>query len=351
MKKLPPFLLPAVLLVLLFLPIRDTASGDGPDRDPTYLVTTDRMQIGDNPEALIWTFGKFRGDVPLSIGVSFTDPALDDPVRDNMFTAPTDGVFPYSLTHLTAPQLEPARVYNLDFPDKGHKEHNTGSPEKMRRNYNMRFPEKVRSTTPFDHMGWFANAQGHAPLGVFDVPHVDVHFFTITVEDREAISGQLDDPKLLAYPPAGFLPADFCLPTVPPPFPPPCKTVPNLTATDIPGSNDSQQGLHWVDQFAPELRGEPFRQIFIFGSYDGKVNFWEPMITQLFFADVRSFLTDLQSTGHTIALTFDIKQPEQFLVTSYYPTQYTVHYDADLKEFSVSLDNFVLQKGTEVAAK
>jgi hypothetical protein len=221
----------------------------------------------------------------------------------------------------------------------------------MRKNYNVRFPEKVRSTTPFDHMGWFANAQGHAPLGVFDVPHVDVHFFTITVEERKAISGQLDDPKLLAYPPAGFLPADFCLPTVPPPFPPPCKTVPNLTATDIPGSNDSQQGLHWVDQFAPELRGEPFRQIFIFGSYDGKVNFWEPMITQQFFEDVRSFLTDLQSTGHKVSLTFDIKQPAQFLKMSYYPTQYTVHYDADLKEFSVSLDNFVLQKGTEVAAK
>jgi hypothetical protein len=331
---------------LLFLPIRDTASGIDPDRDPTYLVTTDRMQIGDNPEALIWTFGKFRGDVPLSIGVSFTDPALID-----MFTAMPDGVFPYSLPHLTAPQLAPARVYNLDLPDNVHQKHDMGSPGKMRKNYNIRFPEKVRSTTPFDHMGWFANAQGHAPLGVFDVPHVDVHFFTITVEDRKAISGQLDDPKLLAYPPAGFLPADFCLPTVPPPLPPPCKTIPDLTATDIPGSNDSEQGLHWVDQFAPELRGEPFRQIFIFGSYDGKVDFWEPMITKQFFEDVRSFLTDLQSTGHKVSLTFDIKQPAQFLKMSYYPTQYTVHYDADLKEFSVSLDNFVLQKGTEVAAK
>ena len=57
-----------------------------------HLVTTERRQIGDNPDALIWTWGKFRGDVPLSIGVSFTDPALDD-----MFTALPDGVFPYSL--------------------------------------------------------------------------------------------------------------------------------------------------------------------------------------------------------------------------------------------------------------
>jgi hypothetical protein len=342
MRKLPLFLVPAVLLVLLFVPFQDTVSGDDPDHDPTYLVTTERMQIGNNPDALIWTWGRFQGDVPQSIGVSFTDLALID-----MFTAPPDGVFPYSLPHLTAPELEPARVYNLDLPVNVHKKHDMASPGKMGKNYNIRFPEKVRSTTPFDHMGWFANAQGHAPRGVFDMPHVDVHFFIITVEDRKAISGQLDDPKLLAYPPAGFLPADFCLPLAV--FPPQCKTLTTLTASDIPGSNDSEQGLHWVDQLAPELRGEPFRQIFIFGSYDGKVNFWEPMITKQFFEDVRSFLTDLQSTGHTIAVTFDIKQPEQFLETSYYPTQYSIRYDADAGEFSVSLDNFVLRKATQVA--
>lgn len=340
MRKLNPFLAPTVLLVMLCLPFQDTVSGhdhtegrqigaslplsvsvSGRHDRAGRLVTIEPRQIGPNPDALIWTWGRFQGDIPRSIGVSFTEQALED-----MFTAEPDGVFPRSLPHLTAPQLAPARVYDLPFPDK------------------------VRQTTPFDHMGWFANAEGHNPPGVFTFTHVDVHFFMITVEERKAISGQLDDPKLLTYPPEGFLPADFCLPllTSVPPF---CKLLTELTETDVPGSNDTEQGLHWVDQSAPELRGELFRQINIFGTYDGKVVFWEPMITQQFFEDVRSFLNDLQSTGKTIVLTFAIKQPEKFQETSYYPTQYTVSYDAEAGEFTVSLDDFVLRIGAQAAQK
>jgi hypothetical protein len=176
-------------------------------------------------------------------------------------------------------------------------------------------------------MGWFANQQGHAPPGVFDLAHIDVHFFTITVEERQAISGQLTDPKLLEFPPEGFLPADYFLPLIP--------------GTDLPGTNDAEQGLHWVDRFAPEFQGELFRQIFIFGTYGGQVNFWEPMITKQFFEDLRAFLNDLQSTGKKIALTFAIKQPTKFLQTSYYPTRYTIRYNARAGEFTVSLDGFV----------
>jgi hypothetical protein len=186
------------------------------------------------------------------------------------------------------------------------------------------------------------------------VPHVDVHFFTITVEERKAIKGGVDpkvpenfDPGIFIYPAPGFLPADFCLPTVPPPCPPPCKTLATLTETDIPGSNDAEQGLHWVDSFAPELRGEPFRQIFIFGSYNGEVNFWEPMITKQFFEDVRSFVKDLESTEKSIEVTFAIKQPEKFLERGFYPRQYTIRYDAEAGEFSVSLDNFVFHRATK----
>jgi hypothetical protein len=261
-----------------------------------------------------------------------------------MFTAQPAGDFPYLLPHLTAPHLEPARVYNLEFPDKVHEGHKMTAAEKKRRRYNLGFPEIVRHTTPFDHMGWFANLQGHSPPGVFDVPHVDVHFFTISVEERMDISGKLDDP-MVTYPPVGFLPADFCLPLAV--FPPQCKTLATLTKADIPASNDAEQGLHWVDSLAPELRGKPFEQIFIFGSYNGEVNFWEPMITKDFFEKVRSFVKDLESTGKNIELTFAIKQPAKFLKTHYYPTHYSISYDADAEEFSVSLDNFVLRRGTQ----
>ena len=344
MKKLIPLLVPAVLLTLVFLPVQGANSG--PTDPGFHEATTERRQIGVNPEALIWTWGRFKGSVPLSIGVSFTDPALED-----MFTVPPRGNFPYLLRHLTAPELEPARVYNMPFPENVHEEHGMGSPEEARRRFDLAFPEEVRKTTPFDHMGWFANAQGHAPRGVFDVRHVDVHFFTITVEERKTISGQLNDPKLLQFPPLGFLPKDFCLPLVPPPFPPVCRLLADLTATDIPASNDAEQGLHWVDSFAPELRGKPFEQIFIFGSYDGKIDFWEPMITKKFFENVRSLLIDLEATEKTIALTFAIKQPEQFQEAGYYPTQYSIRYDAEAGEFSVSLDDFVLRKAAQPGKK
>ena len=53
----------------------------------------------------------------------------------------------------------------------------------------------------------------------------------------------------------------------------------------------------------------------------------------------------------TITVTFAIKQPEKFHETSYYPTQYTIRYDAEAGEFSVSLDNFVLREAaTKVAS-
>jgi hypothetical protein len=339
MKKCITSLVPAICLVVLLVPLPGTVSGHGmPNPNPAehryptansegspednwrekgiisihnvkedhaatkQTVTSERGQIGDNSESLIWTWGKFEGDVPLSIGVTFTEPALDD-----MFTAEPDGDFPRLLPHLAAPELEPGRVYDIPFP------------------------AKVRETTPFNHMGWFANQQGHAPQGIFDLAHVDVHFFTITLEERQAISGQLTDPKLLELAPEGFLPDDYFLPMIP--------------NTDLPGTNDAEQGLHWVDQFAPEFQGERFRQIFIYGTYDGQVNFWEPMITKQFFEDLRAFLNDLQSTGKSIALTFVIKQPTKFLKTSYYPTRYTIRYNASTSEFSVSLDKFVQRVG------
>ncbi len=45
------------------------------------------------------------------------------------------------------------------------------------------------------------------------------------------------------------------------------------------GGGVPQMGAHWVDVTSPELNGSTFAQTFIYGSYDGQVNFYEPMIT------------------------------------------------------------------------
>ncbi len=46
-------------------------------------------------------------------------------------------------------------------------------------------------------------------------------------------------------------------------------------------------------------------------------------------------------------MTFAIKQPEKFLETGFYPTQYSIRYDAEAGEFSVSLDNLVFHRATK----
>ena len=58
--------------------------------------------------------------------------------------------------------------------------------------------------------------------------------------------------------------------------------------------------------FCTRTERQTVEQIFIYGSFDGEVNFWEPMITKAFFVEVRSFLTGVQATEKTIALTFAI---------------------------------------------
>jgi hypothetical protein len=65
---------------------------------------------------------------------------------------------------------------------------------------------------------------------------------------------------------------------------------------------------HWIDVTSPELNGQPFTQIFLYGSFDGKVNFYEPMITMDFLKNNNNF------EGN-------IPQPAKVQKSGYYPTK------------------------------
>lgn len=67
-------------------------------------------------------------------------------------------------------------------------------------------------------------------------------------------------------------------------------------------------GAHWVDVTTPELNGQPFTQTFLYGSYNGKVAFYEPMITKAFIDANASF-----------ERTFGI--PTKYKTSGYYPTK------------------------------
>lgn len=166
-------------------------------------------------------------------------------------------------------------------------------------------PLPEHESLPFDHIGLNWNPRGHDPAGVYTVPHFDVHFYTVSEETRRAISargGDLD--RIRQAPAAGFLPAHWIF---------------------APDSEEPGMGGHWVDPDAHELHGKPFDHCFIYGTYDGRVIFWEPMITKAF----------LESKA-TVSQALDL--PERYPVAGYYPTHYDIRWDEKRREYTVSLE-------------
>jgi len=171
----------------------------------------------------------------------------------------------------------------------------------------LQLDQKAKDKTPFDHLVINWNPHGHDPAGVFTVPHFDFHFYTITGTERMAIPPYMPATAAMHdnLPPAGFLPASF-------------------TAT--PGGVP-QMGKHWGDNNMQM----PFTHTMVYGSYNGKVSFVEPMITKT-----------LLESGQQITTGYG--QPTQFEKTGkYYPTKYKIYMDASTHKHYVTLSDFVLR--------
>jgi len=156
----------------------------------------------------------------------------------------------------------------------------------------------------FDHIdvGWMP--EGHFPPGVFDIPHFDIHFYMVSHEERMQIN---DAAKAAILPPEEFRP-------------------PYYIPTD---GYELYMGKHWINLMSPEFQGSTFTHTFIYGSYDGEFMFYEPMIT-------RDFLME-KTSGQ-----YPITQPANFQRTGYYyPTLYSINYDATKKEYTVLLEGMV----------
>jgi hypothetical protein len=157
----------------------------------------------------------------------------------------------------------------------GHDHHN---------NVVLRFHQKA-DVTLFKHVWLNWNPDGHPPVGIYNKPHFDFHYYMISSEERET---HVDPVKLDAALTADYLPAN------------------HIGVDPVP-----TMGKHYVDVTSPELNGQPFTQTFIFGSYDSKLTFWEPMITLDFLKNTTNF----ERT---------IPQPAKFQKTGYYPTRMRV---------------------------
>ena len=154
------------------------------------------------------------------------------------------------------------------------------------------------NTAIFNHVGLGWNPMGHEPAVIYGLPHFDFHFFMITPEEVAAIPAFATAVvKFNNWPAAAYFPTNYI----------------NR------GGGVPMMGAHWIDVTSSEFNGQKFTQTFIFGSYDGMVNFYEPMIT----------LDFLRTHGN---FERSIPQPSKFQRTGWYPTKLTVSKHEDLTE-------------------
>jgi hypothetical protein len=171
-------------------------------------------------------------------------------------------------------------------------------------NWELKFHPKA-SILPFKFIGLNWNPNGHEPEPIYGKPHFDFHFFMIPEEKVAAIpSYEQDSLKFKNIPAASYLPAAYV----------------------YPGSGVAMMGAHWIDFSSPELNGHPFTETFIFGSYEGDVTFYEPMITLEFLKANSNYSRP-------------IPQPVKYQKTGWYPTLMRVVKHDEITE--VVLDAFV----------
>ena len=181
--------------------------------------------------------------------------------------------------------------------------------------YALTMPAVVadRWDIPVQWVGANWNAHGHVPPGVYDLPHFDFHFY---IANEAAV-------RAIRVGPCGFFMncEDFERATQPVP----AKYV--HPAHVSVGAAVAAMGDHLIDTTSPEFAKPPrkFTHTWIFGAYDGRITFLEPMIT-------REFLM----TRPNICV--PIKQPAAWQISGYYPTRYCMRYHDRARKYTVSLE-------------
>ena len=174
-------------------------------------------------------------------------------------------------------------------------------------NWTLKFHAKA-AVTPFNHVGMGWNPIGHEPFPIYGKPHFDFHFYMMTPEQVDAIPPyEVDSAKFKNWPTAAYFPQAY------------------FNA----GGGVPKMGAHWVDLTSGEFNGQPFTQTFIYGSYNGKVTFYEPMITLEFLKNNNNYQRA-------------IPQPAKVQKTGWYPTKLKVVKHDGVTD--VILDEFVFRQ-------
>lgn len=179
----------------------------------------------------------------------------------------------------------------------------------------------TRRDIPFKWVLFNWNPMGHIPPGIYDVPHFDVHFYIETIANVFAIHDgpcgpeyvRCDQFELAKKPlPANYMHPDY-------------KDVDAVAPA---------MGNHLVDLTGPEFNGGKWERNWIFGIYDGKITFYEEMLT----------LEYLKSQPNTCNA---IKTPPAVGLSGFYPTKSCIRYDATTDAYTVSMEAFEYREASE----
>jgi len=169
--------------------------------------------------------------------------------------------------------------------------------------YEIALPAGV-DVKPYNHLTLDWNVHGHIPNGIYNVPHFDFHFYLISPQEREQILCDVADNKCMKTPTPEKIPANY------------------IGAPE----GHPKMGWHWVDLSSPEFHGSPFTATFVYGYYDGEINFIEPMVAL-------SYLTK------SVNFEKDIPLPQKFALKGYYPKEYSVTYKAPVDAYLITLED------------
>ena len=180
-----------------------------------------------------------------------------------------------------------------------------------------RFRHRIDTPLTYVLANW--NPMGHMPPHVYDLPHFDVHFYLQPESERLKIRTgpcpalvNCEDYKL-----GKILPADRYV-------------APDYADMD---AVEPAMGNHLIDPTGPEFNGGTFTHTFIYGSWNGKLPFYETMITHDWLSGLRD--------GTESSACYPMKLPQAWQQAGWYPTRYCIRHLDNRSELSVSMEGFV----------
>lgn len=180
-----------------------------------------------------------------------------------------------------------------------------------------------RADIPFKWVLLNWNPGGHAPPDIYGLPHFDVHYVMEPIENIFALLPgpcgeefiRCDQFERAVRPvPSNYVHPDF---------------------KDV-GAAVPAMGNHLVDLSAHEFHGNVFDRSWMFGAYDGRIIFWEEMVT-------RDYMLSRPDTC------FEIKTPSAVAVAGYYPTRSCFRFDPGTMEQVVSIEGFIYREASAPA--